>query len=170
MEKTGFLADITNMSNHRILLWEALKLTTGRVVEFGSGYGSTPYLKEYCYCNSRLFLSYDSNQEWCGKTGSTFIGDWDKLQINECDVLFLDHAPGERRKIDLLKYNNIAKIIVIHDSEPTGGGDYRVREHFNEFKYKVELKTNGAWATMLSNFVDLTPCISKEWNEYLIEA
>lgn len=156
------------MSNHRVLLWEALKLTDGDVVEFGSGNGSTPYLRQHCKDSGRLFFSFDSNAEWAAITGATVISSWDDLNYQDIGVLFLDHAPGERRKVDLLKYKDVAKIIVIHDSEPTGAGDYRVRELFDQFKYKIELTGPAAWATMLSNHIDVRTIIDDISKEYSI--
>lgn len=171
MTKQEFLHDVTNNDlNHRILLWNALLLTEGKVVEFGSGHGSTPYLRKFCSEMKREFESYDSNKEWAEKMGSTLINDWEKLNIENVDLLFLDHAPGERRKFDLVKYKDIAKIIVIHDTEPTGAGDYQVRQHFDKFKYKQEVKSiqhlegAGCWATILSNHIDLSILIG-EGNE-----
>lgn len=168
MKKEAFLKDLDNMSNHRILLWEALQLTAGKVVEMGSGFGSTPYLRQFCEDNDRFFESYDSNFEWSCKTKAAHITNWENLHVGYPDVLFIDHAPGERRQYDLVKFKDLAKIIVIHDSEPTGGGDYRVRQHFELFKYCVEVKTNGAWATMLSNHIDLSACIGNKFEDYTI--
>ena len=159
MKREEFLKEIGEYSNHRILLWEALQLTDGDVVEFGSGEGSTPYLRKYCQENNR----FENNEDWAILTRSNLIKDWDELNYQKIDVLFIDHAPGERRKVDLMKYKDVAKIIVIHDSEPKGwnGSDYGVREHFKEFKSMVDLQPregNGAWATMLSNFINLGDC------------
>lgn len=171
MRKLDFLKNIDNMSNHRILLWEALQLCKNKVViEFGSGHGSTPFLKEYCAKNKFEFTSFDSNAEWANATGSIFINNWDDVEIFSAGVIFLDHAPGERRKVDLLKYKDIAEIIVIHDTEPTGAGDYRVRELFDQFKYKVDLPSEGAWATMLSNSIDVTASLGAEYKNYKVIA
>lgn len=154
MEKSKFLEGINNDVNHRVLLYEAIRLTTGLVAEFGSGHGSTPYLRKHCKDIARDFISFENNEEWANATGATLIDDWDKINIAP-DVLFIDHAPGERRKEDIKKYANIAKIIVIHDTEPAADYGYQMRQHFDSFKYWVELETNGAWATMVSNFIDL---------------
>lgn len=152
MTKEDFLKDMDNMSNHRELLWKALSLTLGPVVEFGSGYGSTPFLRQFCVFAGRDFYSYDSNFDWAQKTGSTYIDDWDKLVLPvRPSVLFLDHAPGERRKVDLKKYANIAEIIVIHDTEPTGAGDYQVRPLFSLFQHCADDPSDAAWTTILSN-------------------
>lgn len=174
MIKQEFLTGIDNQCNHRVLLWEALHLIapepgmTGRVVEFGSGHGSTPFLKKICAQTQREFLSYENNKEWAALTGSTLIDNWAALPLFYCDVLFLDHAPGEQRQFDLVKFRDHAKIIVIHDSEPTGGGNYQVRQHFPKFKYKCEVKTEGAWATMLSQTVDFSSILGTESGVYLI--
>lgn len=173
MTREQFLEGVNNDTDHRILLWEAMRLTApgGKVVEFGSGHGSTPFLKEHCKVAGFDFESYDHNPGWAEATGATLIKDarWELLNI-EADVLFIDHAPGERRKFDIEKYAQIAKIIVIHDTEPPADHGYQCRQHFKKFKYCVEVKTNGAWATMCSNFIDLSSCIGVTWKDYTISA
>lgn len=169
MNKEEFLQNINSYSNHRVLLWEALQLTDGDVIEFGSGEGSTPYLRKYCAENNRFFFSYENNLSWAEKTKSNFLTDWDCVNYVKIDVLLIDHAPGERRKIDLIKYKDAAKIIVVHDSEPKGwnGSDYGVRELFSQFKYKADvmpIHPEGAWATILSNSIDVTSCIGNTFD------
>jgi hypothetical protein len=160
MNKEEFLKGMDNACNHRILLWEALKLTTGKVVEIGSGHGSTPFLRAYCESRQREFESYENNPVWAEMTGATLIDSWEDLQLENVDVLLIDHAPGERRKEDILKFKDVAKIIVCHDTEPAADHGYQMRQHFPLFKYKAELKTDGAWATMLSDEIDFP---SKEY-------
>lgn len=168
MTRDKFLIDLEDYCNHRILLWEAMQLTKGKVVEFGSGNGSTPFLRLHCKNKQRKFESYDNNPEWAINTGAKLVSDWEQINPSAIHVLLIDHAPGERRQYELLRFKNKAKIIVIHDSEPIGAGDYRVRQHFNQFKYCVEIGKDGCWATMLSNEIDLTPCIGKSWGNYII--
>lgn len=168
MTRDNFLKGLNNDSNHRMLLFEAINLSKGKIVEFGSGFDSTPWLTEHCKNKQRKFETYENNAEWAAKTGSTLISSWDDLNFDSIGVLFIDHAPGERRKVDLEKYKDIAQIIVIHDTEPVGAGDYRVRPLFSQFKYVVEVGTDGCWATMLSNYVDLSSTIGKTWDKYTI--
>jgi len=172
MKRAEFLKDIDNMSNHRVLLWEALKMTTGKIIEFGSGYGSTPQLGKFAQDTDRSFATYDANNEWASKMDSVFVpnNDWDSIDAADASVLFLDHAPGERREIDLAKYKDIDGIIVIHDSEPAADHGYQMRQHFDKFKYIVEVQTIGAWATMLSNSYDVTECIGTKYKDYEIVA
>lgn len=158
MTKEEFLTGVANWDNHRICLWPALEATKGLVVEFGAGHGSTPFLHRYCKDNNREFLSYDYSREWADKfkdLGTEHVKNWDDVNLNMIDVLLIDQAPGERRWIDIKKFANIAKIIVIHDSEPAATG-YMLNKIWHLFKFRIDYKTDGAWASAVSNFVDLT--------------
>lgn len=171
MKKADFLKDVNNFSNHRYLLWEALEATKYLklpVMELGSGYGSTPFLRQYTKDNGLDFYSYDYNKEWAEKTGATHVENWDTLPhsinawINEYSVVLIDESPGEHRKESLKTLSQgQVKIIVIHDSEIKGwnSSDYQVRPLFSNFKYMKDLQSEykgGAWATALSNEIDVT--------------
>jgi len=173
MKKAEFLEHLNNESNHRIFLFEALKMTKGQVIEFGSGHGSTPFLREYCSQAGREFLSFENYPDWAAQTGSELIAEWKDLPIFTPDVLFIDHAPGERRQIDLYQNRKTAKIIVIHDTEK-GQADagYQVRQHFSKFKWAVELNTpgGGAGAAMVSNYVDISGLIGMKSGGFEITA
>lgn len=149
------------------LLYKAIKETKkGNVLEFGMGHGSTPLLNKWCTKYKRNLFSYDFNEEWREKFNSLLnklhvsdlVLDWNTVYQTHLDasVIFVDQSPGEERKHSLVTYQHTKGIVVIHDSEPTGAGDYRVRELFNLYKYKVDVPTAGAWATALSNEYDLT--------------
>lgn len=150
-----FLEGVQNWDNHRPLLWKALKETSGDVCEMGCGYGSTPFLREYCKVYKRNFLTLESSQEWASKFDSTFVPDWEEYNHNDYDVLLIDHAAGERRHVDIANLKDKAKIMVIHDSEPQATG-YMLDRIWHLFKYRCDMKTDGAWATAVSNFVDVT--------------
>lgn len=166
MTKEEFIGDIENWDNHRILLYFALTLTKGKVIEYGSGKGSTPYLRQYCIDNMRLFETYDFNKEWAAQMNSFYVSDWDSICPNG-SVILIDHSPGERRTIDIPRLADNFEILVIHDSEPAADG-YDVRKHFKDFNYVVELKTTGAWTTALSNTIDITKWIGEKFGEYKI--
>jgi len=166
------MADMNGTSNHRVLLWDALELTCDAVIEFGSGHGSTAYLKEYCKDNNRTFKSYENNAEWAGQTGAELIDNWDSIQPESISILFIDHAPGERRKKDIVKWKDHAQIIVVHDTEIAADHGYQMRQHFELFDSAVEINADGggAGAAMLSNFVDLSHLISSSWEQYIISS
>lgn len=163
MLKEEFLKDIGSWNNHLVLLWDALQLTADSqlpVVEFGAGTGSTPYLRQYCADNNRPFLSYENNKEWADKCGSTFIESWQTADIyKEYSVVLIDHAPGEHRHEAVAILKDLARIIVIHDSEINGGGNYMYSKIYPLFKYRKDFNVTegGAGATMLSNYIDFNP-------------
>lgn len=148
------------------LLFKALEDTTGLILELGMGYGSTPLLNQYCTQNERFLKSFDYNEEWRTKFDdilneehtSQLVTNWQSVydEYKDASVIFIDQSPGEERKHTIEAYKHTTGILVIHDTEPTGAGDYRVRPLFPMFKYKVEVQTAGAWATALSNNHDLS--------------
>lgn len=166
MLKNDFLKNVSNENNHRLLLWHALEMTEGLVVELGSGHGSTPYISKYCADAGREFKTYDSSPEWAQRMSSELVNDWNTLQLSNVSVLLVDHAPGERRKIDIVKYKDVADIIVVHDTEPAADHGYQVRQHFPKFKYIAEVKGMGAWATILSNKLDVRKMIGEVHGKY----
>lgn len=166
MTKEDFLKGVANWDNHRYLLWEALEATIGDVVEMGIGQGSTPFLHWYCADTNRQLFSYENDPAYCESFKHlctnpchrlTLVTNWDVV-FNEHkmpDVVLIDHAPGERRVIDIMKYASFAKIIVAHDTEPAADHGYQMSKAWPLFKYRKDFKSEGAWATMVSNFVKL---------------
>lgn len=161
MRKTDFLKDVTGWDNHRHVLWEALKQSKTKVIELGCGGGSTPFIKKYCDEKGIEFLSYESSKEWADKYGAEHVTNWDDLKPVKCDLLFIDHAPGERRKEDVKRWANHAKLIVMHDTEPDSAGThgYRFYEVFPIFKHLRHVWKTGGGGTgtsIASMFQDLS--------------
>lgn len=163
----NFLGSVTgNWNNHLPLLLLGLHLSERNgtdidILELGSGEGSTPLLDKYSQSQQLKFLSYDNNPEWCEKTGSTLALDWDTLMVilakKKYGLIFIDHAPGERRHLDAIALANAADILVLHDTEEGGAGNYMWDKAWPHFKYRLNYnKTGGgAGATMVSNKIDL---------------
>jgi hypothetical protein len=173
MDKAQFCKEISNWNNHRLLLWYALKSTKGDVIELGCGEGSTPFLDKYCQDNNRQLFSYDYNEDWASRYDAIHVKDWSTFDWDkEYSVALVDESPGEQRKESIMKLKS--EIIVVHDSEPKGwnSSDYKVRELFHLFKYAVDVKSlefGGAWATALSNTIDVTKWIGESYKEHKIE-
>jgi hypothetical protein len=171
-DEFGFLKDVTNFCNHRPLLLLGLSITKGRVIECGSGYGSTPYLSRYCEANGREFKSYESNPDWAVKTGSRFVNFWkDEFIYQQCGLAFIDHAPGENRHVAVKKFMDLADVIVCHDTELNGAGDYKYEPVFDLFRYKIHFNRTGggAGASMISNKIDLSVYKGYKIGEFEIE-
>jgi len=160
------------------LLHLALESTKGEVVEMGMGHGSTPLLHDYCGERKRELFSFEHNQSWLNKFSElksdththTFVENWNIVKDTRLypSVVFIDHAPGERRKEDIVNFKDIDGIVVIHDTEPAADYGYQMRQHFGKFKYVVEVKTEGAWASAMSNTVDVTKWKGKKYGKFIV--
>jgi hypothetical protein len=153
-----FLQNVSMWASHRPLLLLALNLTEGDVTELGAGDGSTGFLRKYCEKHGRNFRSFDSNYGWAMVMQSTFIEDWNIADIYQpCGLLFVDEAPGENRHVSIEKMRDKTQIIVAHDSELNGAGNYMYEKVFKTFKYVLHYNRTGggAGATALSNTIDL---------------
>jgi len=159
MTRQEFVTYTDNWGSHQPLLWLALESTNGTVFEFGCGHNSTPKLMKYCIEHGRSFFSYENKKDWIEEMkgyGVLNVENYEDIRLQNVDVLFIDHAPGERRKVDIERWRNHAKIIIAHDTEPSADHGYKMRPVLKRFKYMKDFETDGAWATAVSNYVDVT--------------
>ena len=158
-----FIENVQNWENHRPLLWWALKETKGQiepVLEMGCGEGSTPYLMQYLKTDKRKLISYDYDKEWADKYNANHVTDWDSIEHENYSVILIDHSPGERRHLDVIKLANKCDYMIIHDSEPAATG-YMLDKVWHLFPYRRNLKTEGAWATIVSTKHEIPEIIIK---------
>ena len=153
-------AEFDNWCNHRPLLYMALEATGGDVLELGMGKGSTELLADYCRERGRRLRSFEYSREWWEQYRGfqhevTHVQNWDDIHPAVAGVALVDHSPGERRYQDIILMANTVDIIVIHDSEPAATG-YMLDRVWHLFKYRVDLKSPGAWATAVSNTIDVS--------------
>jgi hypothetical protein len=162
MTREEFIGQPDTYGSHRPLLWQALEATNGQVIEFGIGESSTPFLSAYCQSRNRELISYENNEEWFNAMKDRFphkidyVKNWDFVQLVNPSVLFIDHAPGERRKTDIYRFSGKARVIVVHDSEPGSDHGYQLSIIWKYFKYKFDDDRTGTWTTAISNFIDVT--------------
>jgi len=158
-----FIENVQNWDNHRPLLWWALKQTKGQtepVLEMGCGEGSTPYLMQYLKTDKRKLISYDYSKEWADKYNANHVTDWDAIEHENYSVILIDHSPGERRHLDVIKLANKCDYMIIHDSEPAATG-YMLDKVWHLFPFRRNLKTEGAWATIVSTKHEIPEIIIK---------
>jgi hypothetical protein len=77
--------------------------------------------------------------------------------IKQWDVVLVDQTPDLSRKETVKKLANLAKYIVIHDSNDDRHGrrTYQYNEIYPLFKYKRVWDRDDRHATVLSNFYEL---------------
>lgn len=159
---------------HMAPLITSVMNTKGPVLEMGCGDYSTPILHSICMSQNRELVSTDTSKSWITlfldlKTSmhnfiyvSVYEDDWelnpkpflwdDIGNDRHWGVVFIDHRPGDRRKIDILRMMDKADIIVVHDTE-TKGYDYEPA--LNSFKYRYDYKRYTTYTTLVSNTVDV---------------
>ena len=136
--------------------------TEGTVIEFGTGDFSTTILHELCKYQNRKLISYDDHKEWhlnfvdlkSDNHEFTLVSDWSQVPIIECGVVFIDHAPAERRVVDIERFQNHAKILVVHDTDAINY--YGYQPYFDNFKYVWKYERFKKSTTLLSNFIDVS--------------
>jgi len=160
MNKSEFVNITSNWDSYKPLLWAALEHTKVLglpVLELGCGDGSTPILRRYCKDNKLKLFSYDHNKQWADKFQANYVPDWEVKSFWHMDfgVALIDHSPGEHRKSAISRLHHV-RILIIHDSEPAADHGYRMRSELVKFRYMKDYQTDGAWATAVSDFYDVT--------------
>jgi hypothetical protein len=146
---------------HLVVLEKAINITSGDVLEIGCGNGSTNFLHNAC--KNRKLYTIETNREWFNKF-IDFESDYHKLICknnydefhdlimgNKWDVVLVDHAPGERRNIDINKLHHV-KYVVIHDTEEKG---YNYHLSIPLYKYRFEYSKIIPATTIVSDIIDV---------------
>lgn len=156
------------VGSHAPILARAVACVPGRVLELGTGHGSTWLLHELCAGLGRPLLSADTSEEWLSKFQHlasprhqfAHVGSWIPWVLGQSDigVAFVDNAPGEMRVpiINLLKTR--AALIVAHDTcadNPGAGGAYGWKKLDGVFKYQQVYQKVRPWTTLYSDSIQL---------------
>jgi len=161
-------------STHLPVLFEAMKRTTGDVLELGPGFASTPVLHWLCEIQGRNLLTIENNYKWhyiCRQYYRTdlhkhvCVKDWDQCWPyieKEWDVVLVDHSPSERRVVEIKKLANLAKLIVIHDSDANKDKEYHYSTIYPLFKYRFDFTEVEPATTVLSNFLDVKEFVCRQ--------
>ena len=162
-----------NYGTHLPCLIQALSKTTGDVLELGMGVFSTPYLHYQVMLSNRKLVSYENFEEWLNffvKYGYRnenheiiHVDDYANAKIDKpWDVVLIDQTPDSSRIIEIRRLANLAKYIIIHDSNKKNERIYHYSEIYPLFKYKTIWDKDSNHATVLSNFVNLENFWNKE--------
>lgn len=170
---------VDDFSSHRPMLYRAI-MNTHHVgfFEFGTGNGSTPLLQKLYAEKFRMndCISYESDYQWFElmknehdaiphgdniwtHKNHTLFYEPNYLHVNvwKGALVFIDCAPAELRKHLISKHSNIAKLIIVHDTEPGAEYVYGVQEILNSFKYRCDLIVEGnPQTTVVSNLYEFT--------------
>lgn len=150
--------------SHMAVLSKIISITDGPVLELGGGFYSTPLLHWLCLPSKRELITYDNLPNYFNAIERynsdfhkvIFTDDWDKINIERYwDVVFVDHWPAERRKEEIKRVANLAKYVVVHDTENSQNHHYHYDEIYPLFKYNFKYRGAKPHTSILSNFVDI---------------
>lgn len=145
------------------VLMKITHMTSGPILELGSGMYSTCYLHWACYPMKRKLVTYESKAEWFdfAKQFSTdfhsvhFVENWDVPDLSEpWSMAFVDHAPDERR-LEEIKRLLHAEYIVVHDTENRSDRKYKFSSILKLFKYRYKYSDAYPHTSVFSNKHDL---------------
>ena len=158
-----FAGVTSGYDTHRPVLGEAVLRTSGPILELGTGHGSTPSLHQLSEARQRRVFSFDHDREWIAEFAAlksedhflAWLKSWDDCPIESgiWGVAFVDHAPAERRVVELRRLAFRAQVIVVHDTEDP---EYGYETLFGAFAYRRDDRTYKQWTTLLSNYVDVS--------------
>lgn len=138
-------------------LAEAVRRTTGPVLELGSGDSSTKRLHDLLEGTGRRLVTVESRQIWADKF-THLKTDWHTIEVcedpatsprldEEWGVVFVDHAPGETRTVAIDRARDLAEYVVVHDTEELS---YGVEPLLDTFKYRKDFRRARPWTTVAS--------------------
>ena len=152
-------------ASHLSVTMQAVLKTEGSVLELGAGHFSTPVLHWMCAQKKRELVSYDNQERFlhwshvyeCEWHHLYYLEDWDGAEIDRAwDVVLVDHSPSERRITEIVRLANLAKYIVIHDSNAHYNREYHYDTIYKLFKQQLNFDAVVPSTTVLTNLVDLT--------------
>lgn len=146
----------------RPLLFQALLVSDGPILELGMGDGSTPLLNVVSsYCNRRIH-SFEHDEMWAIRFGHLksrrhrikHISSYDECPIESAlwDVALVDHAPVERRIVDIERLRRYARLIVVHDTESE---NYGYEPLLSSFRWRKDDTSRVPHTTIVSDSVDV---------------
>jgi len=152
--------------SHLPVLIKLLSMTSEDVLEMGMGYFSTPVLHWLCVSKLRRLVTYENDVFYYQQFmidhplhKAYLVENWDDAQIEQpWDLVLIDHAPPERRIVDIKRLANWAKYIVIHDTHWKQNKHYHYNEIWDLFKYRWDYNVH-CQTTVVSNFVDIKDLI-----------
>lgn len=175
--------DMDLVSSHQRLLIGAAMRTTGRILELGVGWYSTPLLHEIAVTQKRMLWTVDNNDHWLAQFKNlvhdyhalTLVGWWGELwntldneryKQDRFGLVFVDNGQPCEREYAVRALLDKADVFVLHDTEEGPAYGYnRVLGSLTHimnnlpgpmFKYQWTDKCQKAWTTVASNTVDVT--------------
>jgi hypothetical protein len=143
-----------------------MEMSSGPVLELGMGPASTPLLHQLCHDTGRKLVSYESDPYYFERHEKfrndmheiNKVENWDDIKVDDTNwgLIFVDHAPDGRRKVEVKRLADKTQFMVVHDTQPSARKHYHFETVFPAFKYQFDYTKVEPYTSVLSNFVDVT--------------
>ena len=154
--------------SHVPLLTAAASLTSGRVLELGSGLGSTLALHGICGSTGRELVTLETDETWLN-TFTVYGRSWHILRhvpdfnnlieySQEWGLAFVDHGIAEQRGMSIEKLRHVP-VIVAHDT--CHPWLYNYEPILNNFKYRYDWKVKQPMTTVVIDTIDVAEMFAK---------
>ena len=155
-----------NYGTHLACLIKALSKTSGDVLELGTGVFSTPYLHYQCLLSKRKLVSYENFKEYYDffikynyenkYHEINFVEKYADAKIDKpWDVVLIDQTPDSSRTEEIRRLKDLARYIVIHDSNPSNDKNTKYSTIYDLFRYRADWNGDNNRTTVLSNLAEL---------------
>lgn len=164
---------------HTIPLLTAVLYTTGDVLELGCGDFSTPMLDTVLSkMPGRKLFTAEGDASWL-KHFKNLESSWhvmrhvpafqmsasSKLPLpkwmrRQWGLVFIDQAPGDRRRRDIKRLRKMAQVFVVHDTSSFVEHIYKLKEVLASFKYRYTYPRYVRTTTIVSDHIDVTKWFS----------
>lgn len=159
--------EVSDWETHEPVLVELLKLKpAARVLELGTGFGSTPVVLglsgssvslETSEAWYRRFARFDSVDHRVSLWRDVSEFAWECPYLDEeWDIAFVDNAPAHSRQSNLEKLSAHTRFVVCHDTQEVfrpSPSDYRW--DFSAFRFVWTYTQFGTYTTVVSNIGDI---------------
>lgn len=122
--------ELVPVATHQPFLEFYINKTSGDIIEFGVGDGSTGFILNLIKDTDRKLISVENNLEWYNKIKEKypeteqhkyiFTDNWKEtiatFNPSEFDIIFIDQAPWEARVWTLDHFKDTSKYIILHDA------------------------------------------------------
>jgi hypothetical protein len=154
-------------SSHQPLLIHVLNtIKSGDVLEFGTGFHSTPIMHIICAFQQRKLMSIETDEKWIEKSlkwrspnhSLELVSPKELLHhslfTHRFSIAFIDGAPAEIRQPFLEKIQ--ADYLIVHDTECVVRGIKNEYNYdFSMFKHVLHFTKDSTMTTLLSNLDEI---------------
>ena len=150
--------------SHIPVLVKAFELSSGNILELGTGPFSSPILHWLSFDSKRRLVSYENNKEYFDmhKTFQNnlheinLVTDWEKIDLKkQWGMAFVDLAPARSRKSAIERLYGHCDFLIVHDTEPESEKWYRCKDIFAKFKYRTDYKKSKPWTSVFSDLYQI---------------